>query len=369
MDYDEANFRGAENDFFESFDTNPLGLLDVDPAALINTIFLELTDKCNLNCSHCGAVREGNTDFSYDLLVKLRDDIKKNFPNVRVFSLTGGEPLMYSRLLDAVRLLSKDFYLRMFTNGCLVDRKVIDSLKKAGLTHTLTSVDGPEKIHDKIRGVKGSYKKTLNGIKIMEDASFRIGVRMTLTKGNIDHVREVAEVLSQFELNEFSVRRMTPVDKEAEKITVSNEEYISAIRALNDFSKDHKNLKIVNRDNIIDDDSIKGVLDKHMVTKDKLAYCVAGITSVHITNEGKVIPCYIWDDVVGDLNEQPLSEIVRNNKLLKTIKRKRFEKNAFSANCEKFIMRCGGCRVRAQVQGGDLFGKDPGCLLKDCKKC
>ena len=47
------------------------------------------------------------------------------------------------------------------TNGTLIDRDMAKRLREVGLSYVGISLDGGEEIHDKFRGVPGSYRRAL----------------------------------------------------------------------------------------------------------------------------------------------------------------------------------------------------------------
>ena len=80
--------------------------------------------------------------------------------------LTGGEPFLRKDYVEIVKLFNKNlpnlYILTTPTNGLLsnlIFRKVREILNFFPKRYVITvSLDGPEKIHDKIRGIKCSWK-------------------------------------------------------------------------------------------------------------------------------------------------------------------------------------------------------------------
>lgn len=90
--------------------------------------------------------------------------------------LTGGEPFLKDQLVElisyAARKLKKLRWISIGTNG-FESKKIIDMTTKILniYSHRLSieiSLDGQEKIHDQIRGVKGGYKKALEAYRELQ---------------------------------------------------------------------------------------------------------------------------------------------------------------------------------------------------------
>jgi len=89
-----------------------------------NIAYLIHTCKCNLNCSYCyNKIRlskiKGNNHEDYLKLLK-KDHEQNNEINHLV--LTGGEPLYEKDISDLIKILCKDFKIKLDTNGTFPDR-------------------------------------------------------------------------------------------------------------------------------------------------------------------------------------------------------------------------------------------------------
>lgn len=81
-------------------------------------LFFELTDKCNLQCLHCGSrcLRNNYNYLNKELVYKTLDNIKPNNDLMIIF--TGGEPLLHRDLFEILEYTNnKGFKIGMTTNG------------------------------------------------------------------------------------------------------------------------------------------------------------------------------------------------------------------------------------------------------------
>ena len=126
-----------------------------------------LAGGCNLSCAFCA--------------VRLRDERKvqakfcpEQYENFLLSSknqlsgvaIVGDEPLLPEawkttrRILDAARYINVTSAI--VTNGTHLEERA-EELSKLAVGSILVSVDGPENVHDKIRGRKGTFREILSG--------------------------------------------------------------------------------------------------------------------------------------------------------------------------------------------------------------
>ena len=111
---------------------------------------------------------------------KIIDTIGATFAiKPRIHISGGGEPLLYGGVVQLIRYAtSKGFKCSMTTNGTLLE-KYAEEIVMAGLDKLNVSVDGLETVHDSIRGVRGCYKRTFEGIEAIHAEKTRRGIKHT----------------------------------------------------------------------------------------------------------------------------------------------------------------------------------------------
>lgn len=125
-----------------------------------------ITSKCNLKCSFCNIWRKPNTA---TLPLSKAKNIIDGVSSLGCFyfSITGGEPLLVDYLFDLLLYArsSKIKYIHMVTNGYLLDADRAIKLKAAEINEISISIDGDKEVHDKHRGMSGSYDKAIRAIE------------------------------------------------------------------------------------------------------------------------------------------------------------------------------------------------------------
>ena len=180
------------------------------------SIGIHLTKRCNLRCEMCflWANRENPSDvlrrykaeeMDFTRWKKIIDEVSFYKPSI---GLSGGEPLLYESVLDVIKYIKqKKMYCSLNTNGMLLS-KFAEQLVKTKMDMIRISIDGPPDIHDQIRGVKGSFKKLMQGIgsvnKEKEKLSSRlplIEIYFTLTVENYTTMVDVLELIEDKGIN------------------------------------------------------------------------------------------------------------------------------------------------------------------------
>ncbi len=184
-------------------------------------LFLEITQKCNLSCLHCGSDCKKSThkeELTTEHWKVVIDDIHQNFGDQVVFVITGGEPLLHPDLLEiTAHINSKNMRWGMVSNGFALTQPKFDQLRQNGLYSITISLDGLESIHNRLRGHKDSYKKAVKAIKIVTSSDIPMFDIVTCAQpavlGQLD---ELAEHLIGLGVNRWRIFRIFPSGRAAD---------------------------------------------------------------------------------------------------------------------------------------------------------
>ena len=146
--------------------------------------FISVTDDCNLACQGCW-VTKGEKTSSIDIqaINKIISDSKKY--GSYFFGILGGEPLMYSELMNIFRE-NPDCYFQLFTNGTLLSEKIASELKKLANVTPLISLEGNETVADIRRGSNRVFQRTVRAIETSTSMGLITGVAISVCKSNIE---------------------------------------------------------------------------------------------------------------------------------------------------------------------------------------
>jgi MoaA/NifB/PqqE/SkfB family radical SAM enzyme len=140
-------------------------------------ISFTLTNACNLRCRMCGQWSEhgyaragrGYRGQALDLgeWKRLADEVAAH--GITSVLLRGGEPFLFPGivgLLEHLRALG--ISVSIDSNGTRLSDFASDLVRIGGI-HVTVSVDGPEAVHDAVRGVPGSFRQIEEGLAKLSD--------------------------------------------------------------------------------------------------------------------------------------------------------------------------------------------------------
>ncbi|MBN1561796.1 radical SAM protein [candidate division KSB1 bacterium] len=184
-------------------------------ASAPTSVALKLTNACNLRCKMCGQPREGHVpgDAKYApasffkervSIARYKDiltELKKIRPNIYLW---GGEPFIYPDLFELVRYgKSLNFTVQINTNGLYV-RKYAEEIVACGLDDLIVSIDGPEEVHDDVRGLAGAFRLLKEGIVAIQAEKKSRGrkhpllrVRGTISPYNFEHIYTLTDIAKE----------------------------------------------------------------------------------------------------------------------------------------------------------------------------
>ncbi len=180
-------------------------------------LFLELTDRCNLSCIHCGS----KCDFAHStyldtaLICKTLDEVAEDFsPQSVMICVTGGEPLLHPDFEEITAHIRKlGFPWGMTSNGSLISEAVAIILKNNGMGTITLSLDGLEESHDAFRRSKGNFKRTLGAVCILQKYGFKVQITTVVHQKNIHELEEMYCLMADMGIASWRVINMEPIGR------------------------------------------------------------------------------------------------------------------------------------------------------------
>jgi MoaA/NifB/PqqE/SkfB family radical SAM enzyme len=167
-------------------------------------LVLNVHSRCNCRCVMCDIwKREDSVEIHDRDLERHRESFRRL--SLRWVVLSGGEPLLHKDLGSLCRFFQQlNVRLTLLTTGLLLTKRA--SEVAALFDEIIVSVDGPAKIHDAIRRVKGGFQLIESGIAAVRQVrpAIRITGRTTVQKGNHCHLREMVAVAKGIGLDSIS---------------------------------------------------------------------------------------------------------------------------------------------------------------------
>ncbi len=184
-------------------------------------IVYETTMRCNLKCEFCYVGELLNIEGEWRQELTL-DALRRAFPEhdgLQV-SLTGGEVFVRKDILEVLDLFRAKGYRcgYLTTNGTIIDEQraaALASLAAAGfLTHVTVSIDGPAGLHDRARGVAGTFTRAAAGLRRLQAAArdrgapLRVSINATVARESLAALDGMVDVATDLGVDAIGLNHL-----------------------------------------------------------------------------------------------------------------------------------------------------------------
>ncbi len=175
-------------------------------------LWVELTNQCNLQCSHCYAESGPHTSGRNALSsTQYRQVIIDAYhAGCRQIQFIGGEPTLNPDLLTLIQLCSDLGYafIEVFTNLTRLSDELVACFTQNGV-HVATSVYASSaEIHDTITHLPGSFSRTVSNIRRLSDAKIPIRAGIIEMLENAGQVESTARFLNSLGVQKIGTDRL-----------------------------------------------------------------------------------------------------------------------------------------------------------------
>lgn len=178
-----------------------------------NSIFWEITDKCNHNCVHCFNYWRSDTQRSMPCAKPMSKKHMEQILNkiialepVKVV-LTGGEPLAAWDQTKAIiqKLRKAGIGISMNTNAALATEAIADVLVKNRIPLFISFPSAIEAEFDEITDTPGAYRRVLAAMELLQSKGVRFSVNMVVSRVNLNSIFDTAKLMQ----DRFGMRTIT----------------------------------------------------------------------------------------------------------------------------------------------------------------
>ena len=378
----------------------------------------EVTRSCNLACAHCRASSVSGPyagELDTAACLQLLDEIAAFSRPVII--LTGGEPLLRPDIWEIAAYGDrKGLRMVMATNGTLVTEGVAKKMLAAGIRRVSVSLDGPDaESHDRFRRVAGAFAGARAGIEAMRRAGMEFQINTTVTRDNLNHIREIHDLALKIGAAAHHIFLLVPTGraKELAEQEISAEQYeqtlewfyeqslscpiqLKATCAPHYYRIFHQRGGGLHREGAGKPSSLHGtgkampasVADEipphstlpkggqggfgdnkeegagavghplHAMTRG----CLGGVSFCFISHTGQVQPCGYLELDCGQIKTTEFQDIWNQSPIFQDLR----NLSRYKGKCGKceFLRVCGGCRARAYEKTGDYLAEEPYCLYQ-----
>jgi len=174
---------------------SPFGA-QASPPAFLWKLWIYTNYDCNLKCSYCVAKSGPNAPrraLGMENVKRLVDEsVELGFEHI---FFTGGEPFLLNEIYDMLAYSSARIKTTILTNAMLLRGVRLEKLCAIANENLIVQVSldgGRPEDHDAYRG-PGTCEKTVEGIKLLQAAGFRVRLGSTETPVNSAHLDKLCE--------------------------------------------------------------------------------------------------------------------------------------------------------------------------------
>lgn len=330
---------------------------------ILENITINITKKCNLRCKHCynQEIEVKDSLSINDLKSFILEAMSEGFLSERAnFAILGGEPLLQkNKVLEIAEFGKKlGFEVIVSTNGHFIDNDFAEKAKKANLIVQVSLEGSTSYINDYIRG-KGSFIKTLNGIKCLVQNQVYVILSMVVNDNNFDDIEDYYNFGRSLGVNEIRYIPLKQMGNARNELNpIKRHELLLVLYDL--IQKYDKKNKLLKRD-------YYSILKTTCSLSCKKYYCGTGSKTILIDADGKVYPCpnhCLPEFECGVISKDTFKEIWIESSVLKSI-RETYNINTINPECAKCIVKywcAGGCRGEAYENKKNLTSTAIGCV-------
>lgn len=293
--------------------------------ALPYSIELAPTLKCNIDCLFCWREEAKNINYNNELSFEDYKRLIEEASNLGVKEIRiigGGDALCKERIIDLMCLIKdKKMFGYICTNGLLFKEKDLKRIIDKKWDHIKLSFHAPdEKTNDEITRSKGSFKKTIENIKIINKYKHdkpRLEFGIVLINKNYNKTKEMIELAHKLGVEAVFIEPVT-VYSELGKMsklskgqmeefqTIAKEAYLLAKSYGLETNLQHFfTSQLIEKTNKMDELILKG--DKKSFVN---SACFEPFYRLGVRVDGQVGPCGFFDEESPDnIKNKSLEEI------------------------------------------------------------
>jgi len=304
---------------------------------------IDLTHRCNLRCVHCylgGKTQNMNTpnpELTTAQWIRIIDEIAE--AGCLNLLITGGEPFLKAGFAEIyTRARENGLIVTVFTNGSRITDDILALFKDLPPHAVEISLYGATlETYERITGIKGSYRRCINGIEKLLDHNINLKLKTVLL---VHNHHEFYDIKTMAEKNNVTFRFDAAIfptiygDKTPVRLRVSPKEAVEIELSDKNRLKEWRDFFCKVKD---------------LPRSDFLYICGAGLTSFHIDPYGNLQPCLMITDLKYNLLKGNFREGWQD--VVPGIRQRKADRDFACNQCEKMVL-CGYCPAFFKLEKG-----------------
>lgn len=338
-------------------------------------IYWEMTQACSLACRHCRAdaistPQPGQLNFEEGVAF-LRQIPNFGDPLPQLI-LTGGDPLertdLYD-LIDEARRLGIGVSITPAATPRLT-REILEKLKAHGVEGLGLSLDAPTALqHDAIRGVPGTFDRTVQAMKWAQELEIPLQVNTLVSEETAPGIPAVYELLKPLTPARWSLFFLISVGRGKVLDPLEPAEGEDLMRWIYRTAKDapfvvatteapsYRRVAIeeMKREGLTGEQIRQNPSARGFGIRD-------GNGVVFVSHSGDICPAGFLPLTAGNIKLDSLVDVYRHAPVFQAL----HDPNTFEGRCGvcEYHALCGGSRARAYEATGNALASDPFCLYE-----
>ena len=337
-----------------------IGPLPAEPVPLeIANVTVNVTNRCNLRCTHCYN-DPGGDELDAAVIAKALRAARPALSAGASLILLGGEPLLaVDRLVAIVEGARSTFPAppMLSSNGTLIDRELATRLADLDVDIQI-SLDGPDAAtNDPVRG-EGSFDRAVRGVRHLVDQGVPVTLSMVYDRTNYTRLEAYADLAIELGASEVRYIPMRRIGRAAGQGEAAPDqaEVLDHLLALLERRPEIRALLRRDFFTITREVCRRGGARTH---------CGIGRRVIFVDADGAVYPCpnhRLPGLACGNVADTPLAELLRDSPVMVDVRRRyRSDRYSRCASCAVRPWCSGDCRGEVLAVTGDAAGEAPHC--------
>ena len=308
-----------------------------------------ITHRCNLRCRHCyqeDYACEMSRERLWEALDRYGRFLKAEGLHAQI-NLTGGEPLMHPDFFAlAEEIQRRGHRLAVLTNGTMVDADTARYLALLKPEFVQVSLDGTERIHDRIRG-EGSFLRAVEGIDRLKDRGVTVHVSFTAQRVNRKSLPALAFLCRAHDVDKLWFDRVViPAEEDRDHLSLGSSEFRSLVNTALRLEK-FTPVRCVRALQFAED------------AEGGCYHCAAGGNLLVLLADGTLMPCRRLPYEIGNIFEGELKDLLQESPVMRELQETPIPEAC--AGCSHAESCRGGAKCVTCARTGSWKGKDPDC--------
>jgi radical SAM protein len=283
--------------------------------------------------------------------------------------LTGGDPLERPDLfllIEEARRLGIGVSITPAATAALT-REVLSRLKMHDVEGLGLSLDGSNAArHDSIRGVSGTFHRTMQGLRWAQELQLPVQVNTLISAETADDIPHIYELLKPFDIARWSLFFLISVGRGTTLHSMSIEESKPLMDWVYETAKKAPFIIATTEAPSYRRFALQKMREEGLSGEEirrSRTYRSFGIRDGHgimfVSNTGDISPAGFLPLAAGNIRRDSIVDVYRNSQLFREL----HDPTTFEGRCGvcEYHNVCGGSRARAYAATGNPLGEDPFC--------